>query len=132
MRTQDYLLLLSMILILLQFGHEFIKTYFTLLYPSLHQRDFQHLINKQKIIIILWSQAFASPKHLQNSVCFSIYIQELSYLKTLTLRKPRPQKSINSLPPNHTHTHTHTHSATAFAKEYANKEKRVSTVYHIS
>lgn len=74
MRTQDYLLLLSMILILLQFDHEFIKTYFTLLYPSLHQRDFPHLINKQKIIIILWSQAFASQKHLQNSVRFSIYI----------------------------------------------------------
>lgn len=56
-----------MILILLQFGHEFIKTHFTLLYPSLLQRDFQHPINEQNNFFGL--QTLASPKHLQNSVC---------------------------------------------------------------
>lgn len=65
--TKDYLLFQLMILILLQSGHEFIKTYFTLLYPSLLQRDFQYPINEQNIFSGL--QTLASPKHLQNSGC---------------------------------------------------------------
>lgn len=76
--TENHLLLLVMIPDFLQFGHEFVKTHHTLLYPSLQGRDFQHLIKKQ-----LYGHKHWFAKNTCKIVChFSQYIfriHSLSY-----------------------------------------------------
>ena len=110
-----------MILILLQFGHEFIKTSFTLLYPSLLQRDFQHPINEQNTFL---DYKHWLPKALAK-FCLSVS-QFIFRTKSLTIRKESPEKSINFYHLTiytHTQAHTCTHIAIASTKDYTSEEK---------
>ena len=117
-----------MILILLQFGHEFIKTSFTLLHPSLLQRDFQHPINEQNTFL---DYKHWLPKALAK-FCLSVS-QFIFRTKSLTIRKESPEKSINFYHLTiytHTQAHTCTHIAIASTKDYASEEKTKSTTSH--